>query len=613
MPLLGRILEVDLDTGACRPREFPEAAARRWLGGRAFNVAHLYRHLSPGADPLGPENILILSCGLLTGAPVPTSSRLHVNALSPLTGLLGSSNVGGRFGDRLRSAGWQAVAVRGRSEAPVFLEIDAAGAALRDARDLWGLDTWAAQDRLEGMAGGSRAAVLTIGPAGENRVPTACLVAERDHAAGRTGLGAVLGAKNLKALLVHPGDLAPEPADPPRLRAAVQRFLRLVTASPDYRTFSEVGGAGYVQWADEKGYMAARHFRETHFEGSAALDGRRLADKVVQTRGCPRCPVRCKAVLDFGNGREPAYRPEFEPMINLGAKCGLADLEALVRLDNLCTRLGLDSTSAGNAAAFAMDLQERGLLPPEAAGGLDLAWGSAPAMEALFRDMAAGRGLGGLLGRGVREAARRLGPEAEALAVHVKGLELTAYHPAAILGTALGYAVSSRGGDYNNVYASLEQRWTPEQARRVLGTERAVDPEAAEGKGRLVALAVKVNTVVDSLGLCKVPTLSLIGAFDLELEAALAAAVTGWELAAADLMAVGQAAADLERLFNLRHGLDPAEDRLPERFLQAPPARLTAEKFRRMREEFYAAMGWDPEGRVPQATRRALEAAMGTI
>jgi aldehyde:ferredoxin oxidoreductase len=610
MDLLGRLLEIDLDTGACRAREFPPGAARQWLGGRAFNVAYLYRHLAPEAAPLSPENILIFSCGLLTGTPVPTSSRLHLNALSPLTGLLGSSNVGGHFGAWLRSCGWQAVVLRGGAPAPVCLEIDVDGATLRDARDLWGLDTYATQERLEAQAGERPVKSLVIGPAGEARVPTACIVADRDHAAGRTGLGAVMGTKRLKAIVVHKGDRIPEPADPRGLREAAARFLDLVTASPDFRTFAEFGGAGYVQWADEKGFMAARHFQETHFAASAAIDGRRLRDKVVRTRGCPRCPVRCKAALEMEPGGDPAFRPEFEPMINLGAKCGLADLETLVRLDNLCTRLGIDSTSAGNAIALAMELHARGILSADETGGLDLAWGHGPAMETLIRDMAARRGLGGLLGLGEREAARRIGRGAEEFAVHVKGLELTAYHPAAILGTALGYAISSRGGDYNNVYASLEQRWTPERARQAFGTELAVDPEAAEGKGPLVALAVRVNTVLDSLGLCKVPTLSLVGTFDLVHEAALTAAVTGWGLAAADLMAIGQQAAALERLFNLRHGLDPADDRLPERFFQPPPARLTTEKFRRMLQEFYAAMGWNPEGTIPEALRAAVERAL---
>jgi aldehyde:ferredoxin oxidoreductase len=346
--------------------------------------------------------------------------------------------------------------------------------------------------------------------------------------------------------------------------------------------------------------MSTRNYRSRQFEGAAALDGARMENARVRSRGCARCPVRCKAVLRFREGRykdRDLFRPEFEPMINLGAKCGLDDAPTLVHLDNLLTRLGLDSTSAATTIAFAMDLFDRGMLPENLTGGLDLSWGNGNAMEILIHQMASGTGLGGILARGVRRAAAVIGGGAERYAAHVKGLELTAYHPAALLGSALGYAISSRGGDYNNVYAAMEHRWTPEQAARAFGTPKALDPGSYDGKGRLIHRAVLVNIIMDSLGICKVPALSMIGTFDLENEARLTSALTGWDVTAADLFAIGQRAADVERLINIRLGLTPGDDDLPEMFFSGGRPGLDRLKFKRMIDEFYAAMGWDADGR----------------
>ncbi len=592
------MLYVDLETGTCSRSPLPRDPSQWFIGGRGFNVWYLYHYLSRGTDPLGPENLLLLSCGLLTGTAAPSASRLHLNALSPLTGILGSSNVGGYVGPWLRSCGIHSIIVRGRAARPVYLYIDGTTAEVRPAGALWGLDAFETQDRLHSDLGDRQARILTIGPAGETGARFACIMTGRDHAAGRTGMGAVMGSKRLKAIAVVRGGVKPFGERSGEAMAAVKAYAREILASSDYKIFSQYGGAGYLKWADDMGVMGTRNYRETRFEGIDKVDGRRLKDKVVRSSGCYRCPIQCKAELRFGNGKERATRPEFEPMINLGAKCGLDDLETIVRLDNLCSRLGLDSTSAASTIAFAMDLSDRGLLTAADAGGLDVAWGNGEAMETLIRQMAAGEGLGGCLAQGVKRAAAAIGRGAGRYAAHVKGLELTAYHPGTILGTALGYMVSSRGGDYNNVYASLEHNWSPEKADSEFGTPRAVDIHSPEGKGRLVRRAVLVNIVVDCLGICKVPALSLLKTFDLESEARLASAITGYRFTAAGLMAAGERIAAMERLFNLRHGPADFGDRLPPMFLDGENKRfLTPESLRMMRQEFFDAMGWDAQGR----------------
>ena len=605
----GDLLEVNLSEGSCIRRPLSDAVIGRLLGGRGFNVGYLFEHLPRGTDPMGPDNILVISCGLLTGSRAPTASRLHLNALSPLTGLIGSSNVGGYAGAWLRSTGILSLVIRGRSSTPVYLYISESHVEIRDASSYWGLDAIDTQDRIAGDLAQENLKILSIGTAGESGVRFACIVTGKDHAAGRTGLGAVMGAKRLKAVVIDKGRCKPFDDRRQLIGSAVKQYVSQIKASPDFDTFSRYGGAGYIKWADDMGVMGTRNYRQTRFEMVGRVDGRQLLKDKTRSSGCYRCPVQCKADLTFKDGPmkgKTATRPEFEPMINLGSKCGLGDLQAVVRLDNLCTRLGLDSTSAATAIAFAMDLFERGILDTTDTGGMTLNWGDAGVMETLICQMADGEGLGQILAQGVRRAAAIIGKGAHHYAAHVKGLELTAYHPAGILGSALGYAISSRGGDYNNVYSSLEHRWTAQKGAEAFGSAESVDTKRPSGKGRLVRRAALVNIIVDSLGLCKVPTLSLLGTFDLENEAVLASAITGLSLYAEDLFRIGDRVAAMERLFNLKHAPDMDDDWLPEMFFREGDRVLTPAILKQMLLEFYTAMGWDRNGRPLKTTLAAL-------
>jgi len=569
------------------------------IGGRGFNVAYLFDRFSEEIDPLGPDNCLLFSCGLLTGTAAPASSRLHINAVSPLTGLLGSSNIGGQAGAWLRSCGLQSIIVRGRSNKPVYLYIEEGRAEIRDARFLKGLDTFATQEKIKDVLRNRQLACLAIGPAGENMARFACIISGRDHAAGRTGMGAVMGSKNLKAIVVKKGEKRKLPGQSSKASGAVKQYVKMIKASPDFKTYVQYGGAGYVKWADDMGLMATRNYQENRFRRVDSIDGRRLDAYKLKSSGCYNCPVQCKAVISFARKKDPkktATRPEFEPMLNIGAKCGLDDLEAIVHLDNLCSTLGIDSTSASATIAFAMDLYGRGILTRKDTHGLDLTWGNTQVMETLINQMASAESFGALLSQGVREVARVIGKGADQYAAHVKGLELSAYHPGSIMGTALGYAVSSRGGDYNNVYASLEHRWSKEQASRSFGNSEAVDIHATGGKGKLIRRAVLVNIVLDSLGLCKVPALSMIGTFDLKSEADLAGSLTGSPVTADELFAVGDRIASMERSFNLRQAPGTVEDTLPSMFMAQPGSNLNQETLDTMISDYYSVMGWDEKG-----------------
>jgi aldehyde:ferredoxin oxidoreductase len=615
----GKVLEIDLTTRQCTQQPYPEGWAVTYLAGRGFNAAWLYAHLAADTDALGPENPLMFSCGLLTGKTAPSASRVHINALSPLTGLLGSSNVGGNFGVRLRGCGIQSIIVRGRADAPVYLFIDSDGPQIRPADHLWGLDTWRTQQQLRSELADDRLQVLTIGPAGENGVRFACIITDVDHAAGRTGMGTVMGSKNLKAIVVQEARHDPNETTS-RGRAAVRNYVRKIRKSAEYATFSRFGGAGYVKWAGELGILAARNFRSNKIDAIDRIDGRRLDKHKVRSRGCYRCPIKCKAQLDFKmegplSGLH-CSRPEFESLANLGAKCDIGDMQALVRIDNLCSLLGMDIISTANAVAFAMDLFARGILTAADFEGIELTWGDAAAAQVLVHQIAEVRGLGSILSLGVRRAAEIIGNGANRYAPHIKGLELPAYHPAHLSGTCLGYAVSSRGGDFSNIYASMEYTWSGKRAAAAFGTKEAVRLDGTYGKAGLIRRAMLVNATIDSLGICKVQALSLIGDFDMLNEAQLCSALTAFEFQALDLMRIGERIINLERLLNQRFGSGAQDDRLPRMFSEpgysGPDSQPPAAKLEKMLRMFYAQMGWDAQGQptVRKLRRLGITAAV---
>jgi len=576
------------------------------LAGRGRGALHLLEEVGPEVDPLGPDNLLFIGLGLLTGTVAPSSARIHLTARSPLTGYLGSSSIGGKVGPALRSAGVGGLCLRGRAEDPVYLLVEDGGVTLQAAGDLWGLDVRQAAEKL-GNRHGPAAVMLLIGPAGENQVPLACITTQRGHAAGRTGLGAVMGAKKVKAVVVLEGARS-DPAGP-GARAAVKAYLHKIRTSPRYAEFAEFGTTAAVGWANRQGMLATRNFAQPQYLAAAALDGPNLDRYVERRRGCPRCPVHCKAEVRLTAGRFAGLageRPDFEPLVAWGSKCMLGDPEAVFHLHNLCDRLGLDSVSAGSAVAFAMHLFERGILTERDTGGRALHWGDVDAMEKLVWDMAFARGFGAILAGGVRGAAGVIGRGAERYAYHVKGLELTAYDPRGAYGAALGYAVSNRGADFTSVYARHEFDITPEDAFRLYGTVEAGDPLSPAGKAAMVRRGMLVCAVLDSIGICKIPALSLINEYDLDEEAALVSALGGVELSAADLFGAGERILNLERLFNLRCGATVKEDGLPEVFHREPlasgPAAGYTVDVAGMRSEFYALMGWSPQG-VPTAAK----------
>ena len=613
MAILGKIVDINLTDGKINTSAYTAELARRCLSGFGFNTEYLYRHLPPNTDPLGADNVMVLSLGLLTGTAAPSSSRVHISARSPLSGLMGSSNIGGFMGVKLLSLGIRSLIIRGRSRTPVYLQIDENGVEIHDAGALWGKDTRASDAHLKAALGDHKMDVLTIGPAGENQVLYACIMAGIDHAAGRTGMGAVMGSKNLKAISIR--GVKQRTKSSPQVSALVKQYVQSIKGSTSrYHDFSTLGSAGDIKELNEQGLLGTRNYRSLQMEGADKIDGRNLTSFVKRKTSCHRCPVHCKAEIELTEGKYKGFkggRPEYETIIDMGALCGVSDPEALLYLSNQCNIHGLDSISTGSVIAFAMDLFDRGILTPEDTGGLELTWGNADAMETLMEQIARRQGLGDILALGVKRAAEQIGHGAAKYAYHVKGVEMYGSDPRGMMGTALSYAVSLRGGDFTSVYPIPEYRFSPERATAAFGTPKAVEFTATEGKGALVRYCMIASAVIDSLGLCKVPALSIAGHFDLERETALLQALVGLEIDTPELRLIGERIINMEKLFNLRCGATREMDNLPARFVETPigegPSKGATADLKPMVQDFYQVMGWDPQGQPLPETIAALQ------
>jgi len=612
----GKILRVDLSSGRFTVEELPEALYRRYLGGEGLVAYWLAKEVPPRTDPLGPHNLLVFAVGVLTGHPVSGAGRNSVGAKSPLTGAFGTAEVGGWWGAELKRSGFDAILIQGRAERPVYLFVDDGRAELRDASRLTGRPTAEAQAAIRRELGDD-VRVAQCGPAGERLVRFACVINDLRHAAGRTGMGAVMGSKNLRAVAVR-GGAAPQVADPERLREMARTMARRLTEED--KGFTESGTPGVLLPLHLAGGLPTRNFREGAFEGAEHIAAPALnAGPLVGRDTCYACAASCKRVTRTGPpwNVDPVYGgPEYETLAALGSTCGVDDLEAICKGHEIANAQGLDTISAGVTIAFAMECFERGLLTPEHTGGRELAFGDAEAMIELLEAIAAREGLGDLLADGVAAAAHRLGPAAAELAMHVKGLEVPMHEPRLKHGLGLGYAVSPTGADHcHNLHDTYyEKPGRGVEALAPLGVYGPVPrTDLGPAKVRLFHAVSTVRHLNNCLGLCNfVP-------WTPDEMRELAAAVTGWNISLYELVLAADRAVTLARCFNLREGFTGEHDRLPDRlhlpFTSGPLAGqgLDREGFARLVRLYYELMGWDADGR-PTAGRLAalgLEEVVG--
>ncbi len=608
----GKILRVNLSTGQMTVDEHDENFYRKYLGGAAMAAYHLLKELKPGIDPLGPENKLVMFPGVLTGLPVSGNARSGVGAKSPMTGGIGKSEVGGHFNAELKHAGFDGLIFEGRAEKPVWLWIKDGVAELRDAGHLWGKEVKDLEETIQAETGEKFARVCSIGPAGEKMVRYACVMHDLKDAAGRTGMGAVMGSKNLKAIAVR-GKIPPQYADPEKIKALGKAIHEVVPTKAF--GFHEYGTGGAMTAYNLAGNIPTRNFRDGYFENIEPITAPTIKDTIrIGMEACYACAVRCKKVVRVDEPwvADPKYGgPEYETLGAFGSSCGIDNLAALARAHHLCSAYGLDTISCGTTIAFAMECYEHGYITRADTDGLELTWGNAEAMLKLIDMIAYRQGIGDLLAEGTRIAARRIGNGAEELAMQVKGVEIAMHEPRLKQGLGLGYCVANHGGDHGTgLHDTFFEKEGPnlEDEAKPLGI---YDPmpanELSTRKVNLFAQLHRWRNLQDSASYCYfVP-------WTYQQIVELLNAATGWNTTVEELMLVGERAITLGRAFNVREGFTPADDRLPKRFFSPPLKGNLAEKQQavdpaRMEEmvhTYYYLMGWDQETGVP--TRPTLE------
>ncbi len=581
------ILHVYLHDKSIRRESLPPDLYEHYLGGRGLGVKLLFDNLAPGTDALSPDNLLVFAVGPSTGTSVPTAGRFVVITKSPTTGTIFDSHAGGYFGAQLRRAGFAAVVLHGKSDNPVYLWINDDEVEVRDASKLWGRDVFTTSDELL-EATDAKAQVACIGPAGENLGLMAAIMTDKHRAAGRGGVGAVMGSKNLKAIVAKgSGEVGVH--DQERLKAAVERARRLIkkNAVTD-KSLPMYGTPVLVSVANELGMLPTHNFQEGTFNDAEGVSGEKLLERFsAGTYHCHGCPIGCGRISLIKG--EKVGGPEYESLWALGPQCGINDLEWIAIANDRCNHLGLDTISTGSTIGAAMELVEKGKLDAP------LKFGDTTGVLDLIDDIAYLRGLGAEMSEGSMRLAERYG--APELAMQVKGLELPAYDPRGAQGHALGYATSNRGGCHLRSYLI-----GPE----VLGSPVLVDRDRPEGKADLVKLYQDLSAAMDCMVVCRFTNF----AWTVDDYAEMVSAGTGFELSGHDLLRLGARIYNLERLFNLREGFTAEDDTLPQRFFKPLPeggSRNRVVHLNQMLKEYYELRGWDKKGRPTEDTLSKLD------
>jgi aldehyde:ferredoxin oxidoreductase len=606
----GRWLYVDLTAGSIEARDLERKFAEGYLGGNGFGARLLWDHVGPDIDALSPGNMLIFATGPLCGTTAPTASRFEVVSKSPLTGIYGDSNAGGYFGPELKFAGWDYVVFSGRAKHPVYLHIHDNDVGLCDARALWGLSTSETEETIQRTLGDEKVKTATIGPAGENKVRFAGIQVTSQRSAARCGLGAVMGSKNLKAIAVR-GHSRVGLADPQRFKDLMAQFRRRLRENAVFEPVHQHGTPGITAMMNALGRFPTKNFQMGSFADIDKIDADALADRAfVRHMGCYACPVACDALYSVPDGPYEGttlHSVEYETLGALGAGILNADLDSILYMNRLCDDLGLDTISAGRCIGFAMELWERGILTSEDTGGLALEWGDTGVASELLKMMAYRQGFGDLLAEGVLRAARSIGRGAEVYAMHVKGMEIPAQDGRAQRSMGLAQATSNRGADHLKAFPVIDETGYPGEARRRYGEAylpEMAEPLATRHKPFLVKDGEDYGAVIDSVGLCKSGGTFVMAELYWDDIAQALEAATGMEMSVDKLKQIGERIYNLQRCYNVRHGISRADDRLPRRFAEEPSPSGNAVgqviDLEPMLDEYYALRGWDIATGVPK-------------
>jgi aldehyde:ferredoxin oxidoreductase len=600
----GRILHIDLETGKTRVEPLNEDYAKKYIGGIGLGMRLWLDHSQAGVDPFSPENPLILAVGPTAGTMWPTGGNGHAFvSKSPQSYGISESKSHGYFGAELKRAGYDAVIFKGRSERPVYVWIDDDSVQLLNASHLMGKSPAEAEDMIREELGDYYIRVAAIGPAGEKLVRIACIINEKTRAAGRTGMGAVMGSKNLKAIAVRgTNDVSVAKSD--EFIEFVKEFHERMKgpATKKYRT---LGTPENVLVHNALQCMPTRNYNNASFEGAEKVSGEALNERfVVKIIACSSCAMRCEhiAVVPEGPYKGAMSRVEYEPLWALGPYCGVDRLDAVIKAIELCNYYGIDGISAGVIVAFAMDCYENGILTEKDLEGIDSRFGNHEALVKLIEKIGKREGIGNILAEGVKIAGEKIGKGADKLAQHIKGVEATGYDLRSLKTAALGYAVSFRGADHNRHGA---------YAFDVKGKVNRL--KAEKGRGKLVKDIEDLYTIIDSLIICKFSR----GTYYRELEdlAKLYNLLTGFETTPEEMRLKGERINNLARVINTREGFSRKDDTLPYKVMHHPipdegpskGAYVTQEELDLLLDDYYEARGWTRDGIPTEEKLKELE------
>ncbi len=591
----GKILKINLTERRIESLDTDMDMARSYIGGSGFCAA-LLADMDWGIDPLSEANRIVFAVGPLTGAPMPFCSRYVVAAKSPLTGLLGEAHASGFWGPELRLAGWDAIVVEGAADRPVYLSIDDRRVEINDASHLWGKDTYETEEILRGLYKG-KPRVLSIGQAGEKRSLLACIINDHGRAAARTGLGAVLGAKKLKAIVVR-GTGRYQMADRQGLKNLARELVGIVMAAPAREVLHKYGTNGGMMAFHEMGDVPIRNWTQGAWEeGAEKVSGQAMTETILTgTYACRGCPIGCGRVVEV---KEGAYAfsgkgPEYETAAGFGPLLLNDNLESIARANDLCNRYGLDTISTSAAIGLAFEAYERGGLDKSATDGLELTWGNHAAVVGLVGKIGEREGVGALLADGSRKAAERIGGGVHGFSMDVKALELAFHDPRAFSSWAVAYATAPRGA----CHIAAPTYWLERGVTfSDLGYPEQMDRFSTEGKGAWTKVFQDYCEMLECLVLCK---FALYGGLRGPNFVDMIRLATGWEMSLEELLRVGERAFNLKRVIINRLGITRAGDTLPERILREPlPEGGTqghTPDLTTMLDDYYQSRGWDKNG-----------------
>ena len=589
----GKLLRVDLTKGKTKVQEYSEDLAKRFVGGRGFAVKLLWDELKPGTDPLSPENMLIFATGPLTGFIIPNSGKMVVAAKSPLTGGYGDGNLGTMASPNLRKAGLDAIVITGKAEKPSYLLIEDDTYEIRDASDLWGLDSYKSEAKLKAEHGAASGALL-IGQSGENLARIATVVSQEGRAGGRPGMGAVMGSKNLKAVVVH-GTKELLAHDPEKIKELGRKGFQVITGKDNYKFWKRQGTMATVEWCQEANTLPTHNFREGIFDYAPEIDGNTMEKMTIKQKGCPNCNMMCGNVIADTEGRESEL--DYENVVMLGSNIGIGDLRQVGTLNRMCDELGLDTIGAGSCIGFAMEASEKKLID------LDIAWGDFEGAKKLLMDMAYMRGFGATLGLGTRKAAEKIGGSAPSFAMHVKGLECSAYDCHLCPGMSLSFGTSPIGAHHKDAWVIS---WEISTGRREHYDEDKAD--------KVIEFQRIRGGMFESLVTCRFPWIEL--GYELDFYPEFIEAATGVSMGLNDLWALGDRIYALIRAFWVREygGVWGREmDHPPARWFDEPLTRgalkgmhLDRGRYDGLLQVYYDRRGWDDRGIPTRATMEGL-------